>query len=136
MLVSPSPFVPPAPVPRNTPPSRLEIIRTVMRNPLELWGEPSFRLKWIKTRFFNERTLIANHPGLVRHGERQTADGHGGVGAGRDRAFGFDLVVTVPDFADVDLPRVVVRVDPAPVSEAHPPRATCGCGNRHAKETP
>ncbi|MEQ8740403.1 MAG: cytochrome P450, partial [Hoeflea sp.] len=67
MLVSPSPFVPPAPVPRNTPPSRFEIIRTVMRNPLELWGEPSFRLKWMKTRFFNERTLIVNHPGLVRH---------------------------------------------------------------------
>ena len=38
-----------------------------MRNPLELWGEPSFRLEWMKTKFFNERTLIANHPGLVRH---------------------------------------------------------------------
>jgi cytochrome P450 len=62
-----TPFVPPAPVPRTTPPSRFEIIRTVMRNPLELWGEPSFRLEWLKTRFFNERTLIVNHPGLVRH---------------------------------------------------------------------
>ncbi|OCW56064.1 cytochrome P450 [Hoeflea olei] len=61
------PFVPPAPVPRTRPPSRLEIIRTVMRNPLELWGEPSFRLEWMKTKFFTERTLIANHPGLVRH---------------------------------------------------------------------
>jgi cytochrome P450 len=61
------PFVPPAPVPRTTPPSRFEIIRTVMRNPLELWGEPSFRLEWLKTKFFNERTLIVNHPGLVRH---------------------------------------------------------------------
>ncbi|EDQ35314.2 Cytochrome P450 [Hoeflea phototrophica DFL-43] len=67
MLASASPFVPPAPVPRTKPPSRFEIIRTVMRNPLELWGEPSFRLKWMKTKFFNERTLIANHPGLVRH---------------------------------------------------------------------
>lgn len=62
-----TPFVPPAPVPRTTAPSRFEIIRTVMRNPLELWGEPSFRLDWLKTRFFNERTLIVNHPGLVRH---------------------------------------------------------------------
>jgi len=62
-----SPFIPPAPVPRTTPPSRFEIIRTVMRNPLELWGEPSFRLDWLKTRFFNERTVIVNHPGLVRH---------------------------------------------------------------------
>jgi cytochrome P450 len=42
-------------------------MRTVMRNPLELWGEPSFRLEWLKTKFFNERTLIVNHPGLVRH---------------------------------------------------------------------
>ncbi|PHR23753.1 MAG: cytochrome P450 [Hoeflea sp.] len=62
-----SPFIPPAPVPRTTPPSRFEIIRTVMRNPLELWGEPSFRLDWLKTKFFNERTVIVNHPGLVRH---------------------------------------------------------------------
>ncbi|KGF67980.1 cytochrome P450 [Hoeflea sp. BAL378] len=67
MSVIAHPFVPPAPVPRTTPPSRFEIIRTVMRNPLELWGEPSFRLEWMKTKFFNERTLIANHPGLVRH---------------------------------------------------------------------
>ena len=67
MTVPVAPFIPPAPVPRTTPPSRLEIIRTVMRNPLELWGEPSFRLEWMKTKFFNERTLIVNHPGLVRH---------------------------------------------------------------------
>ncbi|SOE17021.1 cytochrome P450 [Hoeflea halophila] len=67
MTQSHAPFVPPAPVPRTTPPSRFEIIRTVMRNPLELWGEPSFRLDWLKTRFFNERTLIVNHPGLIRH---------------------------------------------------------------------
>lgn len=61
------PFVPPAPVPRTVPPSRLEIIRTVMRNPLELWGEPSYTQPWIMTRFLNERSLIANHPGLIRH---------------------------------------------------------------------
>ncbi len=63
----PSPFTPPAPIPRNTPPSRLEIIRTVMRNPLELWGEPSYTMRWIHTQFFNERTLIVNDPGLIRH---------------------------------------------------------------------
>jgi cytochrome P450 len=63
----PDPFVPPAPVPRTVPPSRLEIIRTVMRNPLELWGVPSYTLPWIKTRFFKERTLIVNDPGLIRH---------------------------------------------------------------------
>ncbi len=36
------PFVPPAPTPRSTPPSMLEMIRIVYRNPLELWGEPSY----------------------------------------------------------------------------------------------
>jgi cytochrome P450 len=45
----------------------LEILRTVYRNPLELWGAPSYEERWIKTRFFNERTLIVNDPGLIRH---------------------------------------------------------------------
>ncbi|MGN6548758.1 MAG: cytochrome P450 [Pararhizobium sp.] len=60
-------FEPPAPIPRNTPPSRIEIIRTVMRNPLELWGEPSYTMRWIHTKFFNERSLIVNDPGLIRY---------------------------------------------------------------------
>lgn len=67
MDMRPDPFVPPAPIPRTVPPSRLEIIRTVMRNPLELWGVPSYTLPWIKTKFFKERTLIVNDPGLIRH---------------------------------------------------------------------
>lgn len=67
MDMRPEPFVPPAPVPRTVPPSRLEIIRTVLRNPLELWGEPSYTLPWIDTKFFQERTLIINDPGLIRH---------------------------------------------------------------------
>jgi cytochrome P450 len=61
------PFVPPAPVPRQKPPTPLQIIRVIMRNPLELWGEPSYTLPWVKTRFFRERTLIVNDPGLIRH---------------------------------------------------------------------
>lgn len=60
-------FEPPAPVPRTVPPSRLQIIKTVLRNPLELWGEPSYTLPYIDTRFFSQRTLIVNHPGLIRH---------------------------------------------------------------------
>ncbi len=63
----PEPFVPPAPVPRTVPPSRLEIIRTVLRNPLELWGVPSYTLPWIETKFLKERTIIVNDPGLIRH---------------------------------------------------------------------
>ncbi|TDH37859.1 cytochrome P450 [Pseudohoeflea suaedae] len=67
MDARPEPFVPPAPIPRTVPPSVFEIITTVMRNPLELWGEPSYSEPWIHTRFLNERTLIANDPGLIRH---------------------------------------------------------------------
>jgi cytochrome P450 len=60
-------FEPPAPVPRTVPPSRLEIIRTVLKNPLELWGLPSYTWPWIVTRFFGQTTIIANDPGLIRH---------------------------------------------------------------------
>ncbi|RDJ09860.1 cytochrome P450 [Rhizobium grahamii] len=67
MDMRPDPFVPPAPLPRTVPPSRLQIIRTILRNPLELWGEPSYTLPWIQTRFFREKTLIVNDPGLIRH---------------------------------------------------------------------
>ena len=67
MDVRPEPFEPPAPIPRTVPPSKLEIIRTVFRNPLELWGEPSYTLPWIMTSFFTEKTLIVNDPGLIRH---------------------------------------------------------------------
>lgn len=67
MDMRPDPFVPPAPLPRTVPPSRLEIIRTIFRNPLELWGEPSYTLPWIHTSFFGQRTLIVNDPGLIKH---------------------------------------------------------------------
>ena len=43
----PAPFVPPAPKPRAKPPSTLEMMRIVYRNPLELWGEPSYNEPYI-----------------------------------------------------------------------------------------
>lgn len=67
MDTKPQPFIPPHPVPRTQPPTRLEIIRVVMRNPIELWGEPSYTLPHITAKFLNETTLIANHPELIRH---------------------------------------------------------------------
>ncbi|WP_085032437.1 cytochrome P450 [Ensifer aridi] len=67
MDTRPEPFEPPAPVPRTRIPSRLEIIRTVLRNPLELWGEPSYTLPWIETKFMNQRNVIVNDPGLIRY---------------------------------------------------------------------
>jgi cytochrome P450 len=67
MDMRPDPFEPPAPTPRTKAPSRLEIIRTVFRNPLELWGEPSYKLPYIQVKFFGQATTIANHPGLIKH---------------------------------------------------------------------
>lgn len=67
MDTKPQPFVPPHPVPRTRIPSRLEVVRTVMRNPLELWGEMSYTMSHIKAKFLNETTVIANDPELIRH---------------------------------------------------------------------
>ena len=69
MDVTPHPFTPPAPVPRarTNIPSLFEVVRTLMRNPLEMWGAPSYEDKVIHTRFLNERSLIVNDPGLIRH---------------------------------------------------------------------
>lgn len=61
------PFEPPAPVPRAQDLSKFEVLRTVLRNPLELWSEQSYTLPWIETRFVNQDTLIVNDPGLIRY---------------------------------------------------------------------
>ena len=66
-LSAPAPFVPPAPVPRTTPPSTLEMIRIVYRNPLELWGEPSYNEPWISVDGVGGPLVIANDPALIRH---------------------------------------------------------------------
>ncbi|MDI6026949.1 cytochrome P450 [Corticibacterium sp. UT-5YL-CI-8] len=63
----PKPFIPPAPIPRTTPPSTLEMIRIVYRNPLELWGEPSYNQPWISVDGIGGPLVIANDPGLIRH---------------------------------------------------------------------
>lgn len=63
----PAPFVPPAPKPRTSPPSTLEMIRIVYRNPLELWGEPSYNEPWISVSGIGGPLVIANDPGLIRH---------------------------------------------------------------------
>ena len=67
MDTQPAPFVPPAPTPRTAPPSALEMIRIVYRNPLELWGEPSYNEPWISVTGIGGPLVIANDPGLIRH---------------------------------------------------------------------
>jgi len=60
-------FVPPAPRPRASPPSALEMMRIIYRNPLELWGEPSYNEPWISLTAIGGPLVIANDPGLIRH---------------------------------------------------------------------
>jgi len=68
MDTKPVPFVPPAPKPRTSPPSLLQMLRIVYRNPLELWGEPSYNEKWISiSTGVGGPLVIANDPGLIRH---------------------------------------------------------------------
>jgi len=62
-----TPFVPPAPVPRTSPPSFFEMVRIIYRNPLELWGEPSYSEPWISVGGVGGPLVIANDPGLIRH---------------------------------------------------------------------
>ncbi len=68
MDATPAPFVPPAPMPRTKPPSLLQMLRIVYRNPLELWGEPSYNEKWVSiSTGVGGPLVIANDPGLIRH---------------------------------------------------------------------
>ena len=68
MDAKPAPFVPPAPRPRQSPPSTLQMMRIVYNNPLELWGEPSYNEKWISiSTGIGGPLVIANDPGLIRY---------------------------------------------------------------------
>ena len=68
MDTKPAPFIPPAPKPRTKPPSTLQMMRIVYKNPLELWGEPSYNEKWISiSTGIGGPLVIANDPRLIRH---------------------------------------------------------------------
>ena len=67
MDTKPKPFIPPAPIPRTKPIGTLDLIFTAYRNPLEIWGVPSYSEPHMTVRSFGVETLIANDPGLVRH---------------------------------------------------------------------
>jgi cytochrome P450 len=43
------------------------MMRIVYRNPLELWGEPSYNEPWISVGGIGGPLVIANDPGLIRH---------------------------------------------------------------------
>ncbi|MGI9352786.1 MAG: cytochrome P450 [Rhizobiaceae bacterium] len=64
----PEPFIPPAPGPRPSPPSLLQMFRIVYNNPIELWGEPSYNEPFVYIRSgIGGPLLVANDPDLIRH---------------------------------------------------------------------
>ena len=60
-------FVPPAPEPLTTPMSKLQLIRAVYRNPLEIWGTRAFTEPYVESEAFGVKTLLVNDLKMVRH---------------------------------------------------------------------
>lgn len=67
MDTAPTPFYPPAPLPRTSPAGFLETIRIVYRNPLELFGEASYTEPWVSIDSVGGKLIVASDPGLIRH---------------------------------------------------------------------
>jgi len=60
-------FIPPAPVPRTTPPNLLKMFWIVYNNPIELWGEHSYREPYVYVRSgIGGPLLVANDPDLIK----------------------------------------------------------------------
>ncbi len=67
MDTKPSPFIPPAPTPRTTPPGLLKMFWIVYNNPIELWGGHSYRQPYIYIPSgIGGALLVANDPRLIR----------------------------------------------------------------------
>ena len=64
----PSPFIPPAPKPRTVPPSLFQMLKVLYKNPIELWGEPSYNEPYVYIRSgVGGPLLVANDPNLIKH---------------------------------------------------------------------
>ncbi len=60
-------FVPPAPVPRTTPPSIFATLKALYQNPIELWGSRTYKQPTVHiTEGFGGPLLVANDPDLIR----------------------------------------------------------------------
>ncbi|MEM7215950.1 MAG: cytochrome P450 [Pseudomonadota bacterium] len=67
MDTTPSPFIPPAPVPRTKPPNMLKMFQIVYNNPIELWGAHSYREPYVYiSSGIGGPLLVANDPQLIR----------------------------------------------------------------------
>ncbi|MBD8556807.1 cytochrome P450 [Rhizobium sp. CFBP 8762] len=67
MDMRPLPFEPPAPIPPAVPPSGLQLLKTALRNPLELWGEQAYTQPWVDMSLLGQRAVIINDPALIRY---------------------------------------------------------------------
>ncbi len=61
-------FFPPAPKPRTVPPSLFQMLKVIYKNPIELWGEPSYNEPYVYIRSgIGGPLLVANDPSLIKH---------------------------------------------------------------------
>jgi hypothetical protein len=69
MDATPAPFVPPAPKPRTSPPSTLQMMRIVYRNPSNCGASPRTTSHYIDALKggVGGPLVIANDPALIRH---------------------------------------------------------------------
>ena len=64
----PAPFIPPAPRPRTVPPTLFQMLKVIYKNPIELWGEPSYNEPYVYIRSgIGGPLLVASDPGLIKH---------------------------------------------------------------------
>lgn len=61
-----APVLPRPPMPQRRP-STLQAIRTMRRNPLELWGEAAFTQKVLTGRLLGRQRIMLNSPAAIRH---------------------------------------------------------------------
>ncbi len=61
------PFVPPHPTPPTREMGTVQLLKTLYRNPLELWGSLSYERPVLDTTWWGIRTVVVNDPKLIRH---------------------------------------------------------------------
>jgi hypothetical protein len=59
-------FIPPMPVPRESPPGPIKLVRLLRRNLLDLFLERTYRSQVIAVRLLGRRAIVVNSPELVR----------------------------------------------------------------------
>jgi len=67
MDVAPAAFRPPAPVPHTKPLNIVAFVLTASRNPLEIWGQRTFRQPYVRANWLGNPTIIVSDPAAIRY---------------------------------------------------------------------